>query len=129
MLLRPWILVSRLVEVLWQLGWLALVLVVQGSSSDRSVQQRLGRRILQTLTQLGPCFIKVGQALSTRPDLVRRDWLDQLTELQDNLPPFPTNWPWRRSKRSWGHRRWNSSSISRPTPWQRPAWDRCTRLS
>jgi predicted unusual protein kinase regulating ubiquinone biosynthesis (AarF/ABC1/UbiB family) len=31
----------------------------------------------------------VGQALSTRPDLVRRDWLEQLTQLQDNLPPFP----------------------------------------
>ncbi len=89
MLLRPWILVSRLVVVLWQLSWLALVLVVQGSSSERAVQQRLGRRILETLTQLGPCFIKVGQALSTRPDLVRRDWLDQLTQLQDNLPPFP----------------------------------------
>ncbi|MCT0247364.1 AarF/ABC1/UbiB kinase family protein [Synechococcus sp. CS-205] len=89
LLLRPWILVSRLVVVLWKLGWLALVLVVQGSSSERAVQQRLGRRILQTLTQLGPCFIKVGQALSTRPDLVRRDWLDQLTQLQDNLPPFP----------------------------------------
>jgi len=89
MLLRPWILVSRLLVVLWQLGWLAVVLVVQGSSSERAVQQRLGRRILETLTQLGPCFIKVGQALSTRPDLVRRDWLDQLTQLQDNLPPFP----------------------------------------
>jgi predicted unusual protein kinase regulating ubiquinone biosynthesis (AarF/ABC1/UbiB family) len=77
------------VVVLWQLIGLALVLVVQGNSTDRAVQQRLGRRILTTLTALGPCFIKVGQALSTRPDLVRRDWLEQLTQLQDNLPPFP----------------------------------------
>jgi predicted unusual protein kinase regulating ubiquinone biosynthesis (AarF/ABC1/UbiB family) len=37
---------------------------------------------------LGPCFIKLGQALSTRPDLVRQDWLTELTNLQDNLPPF-----------------------------------------
>jgi predicted unusual protein kinase regulating ubiquinone biosynthesis (AarF/ABC1/UbiB family) len=89
LLLRPWVLVSRLAVVFWQLGTLALVLVVQGNSTNTVVQQQLGRRILTTLTALGPCFIKVGQALSTRPDLVRRDWLEQLTQLQDNLPPFP----------------------------------------
>ncbi|MFM8936059.1 MAG: ABC1 kinase family protein, partial [Vulcanococcus sp.] len=89
LLLRPWLLLSRLAVVLWQLLSLALVLVVQGNSPDPKVQQRLGKRIFTTLTNLGPCFIKVGQALSTRPDLVRRDWLDQLTQLQDNLPAFP----------------------------------------
>ena len=89
LLLRPWVLVSRVIVVLWQLGTLALVLVVQGNSTSTGVQQQLGKRILTTLTELGPCFIKVGQALSTRPDLVRRDWLEQLTQLQDNLPAFP----------------------------------------
>ncbi len=89
LLLRPWVLVARLVEVLWQLGSLALVLVIQGSSPKPEVQKRLAQKILGTLTGLGPCFIKVGQSLSTRPDLVRRDWLEQLTQLQDNLPPFP----------------------------------------
>jgi predicted unusual protein kinase regulating ubiquinone biosynthesis (AarF/ABC1/UbiB family) len=86
---RPWLFLSRLSSVLWQLISLALTLVVHAGSGDRAVQQRLGKRILATLTSLGPCFIKVGQALSTRPDLVRRDWLEQLTQLQDNLPPFP----------------------------------------
>ena len=88
LLLRPWILVSRLLVVLSQLLSLAIALVVQGNSRDAAVQQRLAARILRTLTNLGPCFIKVGQALSTRPDLVRRDWLDQLTRLQDDLPAF-----------------------------------------
>jgi len=88
LLLRPWILVSRLLVVLTQLLTLAIALVVQGNSSDAAVQQRLAGRILRTLTNLGPCFIKVGQALSTRPDLVRRDWLEQLTRLQDDLPAF-----------------------------------------
>lgn len=88
LLLRPWILVSRLLVVLSQLLALAVVLVVQGNSRDAAVQQRVAFRILTTLTNLGPCFIKVGQALSTRPDLVRRDWLDQLTRLQDDLPAF-----------------------------------------
>ena len=88
LLLRPWILLSRLLVVLSQLLGLAVALVVQGNSRDSKVQERLAERILRTLTNLGPCFIKVGQALSTRPDLVRRDWLDQLTRLQDDLPSF-----------------------------------------
>ena len=88
LLRRPWLLVGRLAVVLWQLGSLALSLGLQANSRDSRVQQRLARRILSTLTHLGPCFIKVGQALSTRPDLVRRDWLEQLTRLQDDLPAF-----------------------------------------
>ncbi len=86
---RPWIWIRRLLQVGWQLGWLAITVAAQANSSDPEVQKRLARRILTTLSNLGPCFIKVGQALSTRPDLVRRDWLDELTRLQDDLPPFP----------------------------------------
>ncbi|MBM5797475.1 MAG: AarF/ABC1/UbiB kinase family protein, partial [Cyanobacteria bacterium M_surface_7_m2_040] len=88
LLLRPWIAITRLLVVLGQLLSLAIALVVQGNSADPKVQERLAGRILRTLTNLGPCFIKVGQALSTRPDLVRRDWLEQLTRLQDDLPAF-----------------------------------------
>jgi predicted unusual protein kinase regulating ubiquinone biosynthesis (AarF/ABC1/UbiB family) len=89
LILRPWIWISRLTEVISRLGWLAITLVAQSSSPDPRVQQRLARSILATLSALGPCFIKVGQALSTRPDLVKREWLEELTRLQDDLPPFP----------------------------------------
>jgi predicted unusual protein kinase regulating ubiquinone biosynthesis (AarF/ABC1/UbiB family) len=41
------------------------------------------------LTQLGPAYIKIGQALSTRPDLVPPVFLEELARLQDQLPPFP----------------------------------------
>ena len=88
LLLRPWVLVARLIVVIWRLAGLALRLAVQSNSTDARVQQRLARAILETLNDLGPCFIKVGQALSTRPDLVRRDWLEELARLQDDLPPF-----------------------------------------
>jgi predicted unusual protein kinase regulating ubiquinone biosynthesis (AarF/ABC1/UbiB family) len=89
LLLRPWIAIPRLIQVLWTLSGLVIVLLLRGSSSDADVQRGLARRILNTLTGLGPCFIKLGQALSTRPDLVRRDWLEELTRLQDDLPAFP----------------------------------------
>jgi predicted unusual protein kinase regulating ubiquinone biosynthesis (AarF/ABC1/UbiB family) len=78
-----------LIQVLWTLSGLVIVLLLRGSSSDADVQRGLAHSILNTLTGLGPCFIKLGQALSTRPDLVRRDWLEELTRLQDDLPAFP----------------------------------------
>jgi predicted unusual protein kinase regulating ubiquinone biosynthesis (AarF/ABC1/UbiB family) len=56
-------------------------------------EENLPRRAMQLrqlLTYLGPTFIKIGQSLSTRPDLVRQDYLEQLTLLQDRLPAFPT---------------------------------------
>jgi predicted unusual protein kinase regulating ubiquinone biosynthesis (AarF/ABC1/UbiB family) len=58
---------------------------VEGNQHDRAIQVR------QILTDLGPTFVKVGQALSTRPDLVRQDFLDELICLQDQLPAFDTS--------------------------------------
>ncbi|MGL4309474.1 MAG: 2-polyprenylphenol 6-hydroxylase [Paracoccaceae bacterium] len=44
----------------------------------------------RALTALGPAYIKFGQVLSTRPDIVGDDLAQQLKYLQDRLPPFPT---------------------------------------
>ena len=52
-------------------------------------QARRASQIREILTKLGPAYIKVGQALSTRPDLVPPAYLEELTHLQDQLPPFP----------------------------------------
>jgi ubiquinone biosynthesis protein len=46
--------------------------------------------ITRALTALGPAYIKFGQILSTRPDVVGDELALQLTYLQDKLPPFPT---------------------------------------
>ena len=88
LLLRPWILFPRLLYILLTLIFLLLRLLFQGNSNSENVQKNLSKYLFDVITNLGPCFIKLGQALSTRPDLVRQDWLDELTNLQDNLPPF-----------------------------------------
>lgn len=45
----------------------------------------------RALTALGPAYIKFGQILSTRPDIVGDELAEQLKYLQDKLPPFPTD--------------------------------------
>jgi ubiquinone biosynthesis protein len=48
-----------------------------------------GERIRLALEELGPIFVKFGQVLSTRRDLLPRDIADELAKLRDDVPPFP----------------------------------------
>lgn len=48
-----------------------------------------GRRLARTLTELGPTFIKFGQMLSCRPDLLPEELIHALAKLQTDVPPFP----------------------------------------
>ncbi|MEI6985469.1 MAG: 2-polyprenylphenol 6-hydroxylase [Rhodospirillaceae bacterium] len=57
--------------------------------SRRGVVGRPGQRLAAAMTELGPTFIKLGQALSTRSDLVGERVAIDLAQLQDRLPPFP----------------------------------------
>ena len=57
--------------------------------SRRHVQGRPGQKLAAALTELGPSFIKLGQFLSTRADLLGEQMAADLSELQDALPPFP----------------------------------------
>jgi len=51
--------------------------------------RRRAIQLRELLTKLGPAYIKIGQALSTRPDLVPPVYLEEFTRLQDQLPAFP----------------------------------------
>ena len=62
-------------------------LEVEGEPIDARLP--VGRRIRMVLTDLGPTFVKLGQVLSVRPDIVPRDILDELEKLQDEVPPAP----------------------------------------
>lgn len=65
--------------------------VVSVGKASRDLQRLpRGARIRLALEELGPTFIKLGQLLSTRPDTVPDDVLQELRKLQDHLPPVPT---------------------------------------
>lgn len=70
--------VSRVMA--WPFKWL-------GHKGDPSMPPAV-----RALTALGPAYIKFGQVLSTRPDMVGEELAMQLRVLQDKLPPFPTSY-------------------------------------
>lgn len=56
----------------------------------RPLAEPRGVRLRRALEALGPIFVKFGQMLSTRRDLVPLDIADELAQLQDRVPPFPS---------------------------------------
>ena len=57
-------------------------------SVGRDLEAPRGQRIREALERLGPIFVKFGQVLSTRRDLMPVDIADELARLQDRVPPF-----------------------------------------
>nr|WP_242024283.1 AarF/ABC1/UbiB kinase family protein [Trichocoleus sp. FACHB-591] len=81
---------GRLLTIIWPFLTFGLSLWWDKRTGQAAKNQRLRAvRLREVLTALGPAYIKVGQALSTRPDLVPPLFLEELTQLQDQLPPFP----------------------------------------
>ncbi len=48
----------------------------------------LSQRVRMSCEDLGPTFVKLGQILSTRPDLISREFIEEFSKLQDEVPPF-----------------------------------------
>lgn len=86
---RPWLVWGRLLSIIWSFA--VFIFSLKWDEWQEQVEENQGQRAIELrnlLTRLGPTFIKVGQALSTRPDLIRKDFLAELVKLQDQLPPF-----------------------------------------
>lgn len=88
---RPWQILWRALQILRGFSWFFLCLKWDDWTNQTESRTTLRASQLRLLlTRLGPTFIKIGQALSTRPDLIRKDFLAELILLQDRLPAFPT---------------------------------------
>jgi predicted unusual protein kinase regulating ubiquinone biosynthesis (AarF/ABC1/UbiB family) len=86
---RPWLVIWRAIAVVWLFAeFLIGLLLDRAVGNTEANKYQRAEQLREILTRLGPTFIKVGQSLSTRPDLVRQDFLDELIKLQDQLPAF-----------------------------------------
>jgi ubiquinone biosynthesis protein len=59
------------------------------AAKSTGIDERPGERLAKAFQELGPTFIKLGQILSTRPDILGDAVTADLADLQDRLPPFP----------------------------------------
>jgi predicted unusual protein kinase regulating ubiquinone biosynthesis (AarF/ABC1/UbiB family) len=86
---RPWEAIWRSLVIIWSFAGFVLGMIWDSWQHEiKEHQPERASHLREILTRLGPTFIKVGQALSTRPDLIRKDFLEELVKLQDQLPPF-----------------------------------------
>lgn len=69
----------------WVRGLVRVITIGRRLDAPRGVRLRMA------LERLGPIFVKFGQVMSTRRDLIPADLADELTQLQDNVPPFPAS--------------------------------------
>ena len=79
---------DELVLTSFQKPWLRAIARIV--SLGRDLKAPRGQRIREALERLGPIFVKLGQVLSTRRDLMPVDIADELALLQDRVPPFPS---------------------------------------
>ncbi len=93
---HPWLALSRTRQILWTFAWFW---VKHWFSHQRwlphrrsELEREIGcaRYLTNCLVALGPTFIKMGQAMSTRPDVLPRTYVQELTRLQDKVPAYDT---------------------------------------
>lgn len=86
---RPFSVIGRIIQILFpfitfSISWWW----TRQTGITEQKQRQQAVRLREIVTRLGPAFIKVGQALSTRPDLIHPTYMEELARLQDQLPPF-----------------------------------------
>lgn len=86
---RPFQILFRLISIFWTaLGYVTGLLWDKLTSRQKINEAKRAVDLRVMLTKLGPAYIKVGQALSTRPDLVSPTAMAEMVKLQDQLPAF-----------------------------------------
>lgn len=87
---RPFKVLRRTLQILVGLGSFGAKLYIDQLRGQLEKNRRARAvELRETFTRLGPTFVKIGQGLSTRPDLCPPEFLEELSELQDALPTFP----------------------------------------
>ncbi len=62
----------------------------EGKIRDPEKYRRHGQKAVRAFIELGPAFIKLGQLLSARPDVLPEPYIDEFVKLQDEVPPAPS---------------------------------------
>ncbi|KAJ6335909.1 hypothetical protein OIU78_012501 [Salix suchowensis] len=88
---KPFILLRRLFQIGSTFGrWLAARYVDSITEKSDLMFKMRAAELRQILLELGPAYIKIAQAVSSRPDLIPPSYLDELSLLQDRIAPFST---------------------------------------
>ncbi|OAE27082.1 hypothetical protein AXG93_4278s1010 [Marchantia polymorpha subsp. ruderalis] len=82
---RPFPVIRRATVIIVEMLLLGI-----GQTVEKDIQKRAAR-LRRSLIRLGPFYIKLGQALSTRPDILPTAYCQELAKLQDQIPPYPTS--------------------------------------
>jgi len=98
---------------------------LEGAQDNGSISAN-AEALADDLEGLGPTFIKLGQVLSTRQDLLPRQYSEALARLQDRVARSPTSWSSRPSRTSWASAYQRSSPSSIPAHSRRHRSARCT---
>src|SRR5690348_10793369 len=87
----------RFIGVLWALFPVALsyrrdrreIRRAEGRLVRPETYRKHAQRAVNTFIELGPAYIKLGQLLSVRPDVLPQPYIDEFSKLQDEIPPSP----------------------------------------
>lgn len=87
---RPVLVTKRAISVGYAISkWLVQTRLSSRGGDWSTLTPLQAQRLREMLTDLGPAFVKIGQAVSSRPDVTPPDYLKELEKLQDQIPPFP----------------------------------------